>query len=170
MKITKLLIIGFLIISAKNSYGQTFEVPRQYSFKTAEDYAPYEKHIIEATKWLIATPLNEQAEKRKDVSAFVLKWVIGSPTVSVEINPIVMDFEKKNPGMLVLFMACCSKYVLENNYSKDISAKNKAALHDMISVYKKGIGINKDKKMDKLIKSDEEGKLDEWLAENMKTN
>jgi hypothetical protein len=28
----------------------------------------------------------------------------------------------------------------------------------------------KDKKMEKLIKSDEEGKLDEWLAENLKVN
>jgi bacterioferritin (cytochrome b1) len=47
-------------------------------------------------------------------------------------------------------------------------AKHRAALRDMISVYKTGKGIKKDKKMEKLIKSEEEGKIDEWLAENLK--
>jgi hypothetical protein len=81
-----------------------------------------------------------------------------------------MDFEKKNEGMLVLYMAGSARYVLENNYSKDMRSKHKAALRDMINVYKTGTGINKDKKMEKLIKSDDEGKLDEWLAENLKIN
>ncbi len=63
-----------------------------------------------------------------------------------------MDFDKKNAGMLALYMACSAKYVLENDYSKDMRAKHKAALRDMIRVYKTGKGIEKDKKMDKLIK------------------
>ena len=79
-----------------------------------------------------------------------------------------MDFDKKNKGMMTLFMASSAKYVLENNYSTDVRAKQKAALHDMITVYKRGQGIKKDKKMEKLIKSDEEGKIDQWLAENLK--
>ena len=71
--------------------------------------------------------------------------------------------------MFILYMACCAEYVLENNYSKDKQAKWKAALHDMIIVYKSGKGIKKDKKIEKLIKSDEEGKIDEWITENFKS-
>jgi hypothetical protein len=70
--------------------------------------------------------------------------------------------------MLVIYMASSAKYVLENNYSTDMRAKHKAALQDMITVYKSGNGIQKDKKMDKLIKSFEESKIDEWLNENLK--
>jgi hypothetical protein len=81
-----------------------------------------------------------------------------------------MDFEKKNPGMLVLYMACSAQYVLENDYSKDMRAKHRSALRDMMAVYKAGTGITKDKKMEKLIKSDEDGKIDEWLSENLKIN
>ncbi|HNL66525.1 MAG TPA: hypothetical protein PKL81_15615, partial [Ferruginibacter sp.] len=110
----------------------------------------------------------EQTDKRKEVSAFVITWVGGSPTVNVELNPTILDFEKKNPGMMVLFMAGCARYVLENNYSKDMRAKHRVALRDMIAVYKSGKGIKKDKKMEKLAKSDEEGKIDEWMAENLK--
>ena len=67
-------------------------------------------------------------------------------------------------------MASSARYVLENNYSKDMRSKHKAALHDMISVYKTGKGVKKDKKMDRLIKDEEEGKLDDWLSKNLKIN
>jgi hypothetical protein len=67
-------------------------------------------------------------------------------------------------------MASCAKYVLENDYSKDMRAKHRAALRDMMTVYNSGNGIKKDKKMEKLIKSDADGKLDEWLEENLKVN
>jgi hypothetical protein len=69
---------------------------------------------------------------------------------------------------MVLFMACSAKYVLENNYSVDVRAKQKSALEEMIKVYQSGNGISKDKKMEKLIKTSEAGKIDEWLEENFK--
>lgn len=170
MKIINLILCSAFVLLAENLYSQAFEVPQNYEFKQAADYAKYEKDIIEAAKWLKETPLNEQVEKRKEVSKFVVTWINGSPTVNVEINPTIMDFEKKNEGMLTIYMASSARYVLENNYSKDMRSKQKAALRDMMSVYKTGKGIKKDKKMEKLIKSDEDGKLDEWLSENLKIN
>ena len=168
MKLSTLLT-GLLIFIAANTYGQDFQVP-DYKLNNATDYATYEKDIIAAAKWLQATPFNEQTEKRKEVVAFIATWVNGSPTVNVEITPIIMDFEKKNKGMLALYLAGSARYVLENNYSKDMRAKHKTTLREMIQVYKAGKGIKKDKKMETLIKSDEDGKLDDWLAENLKIN
>lgn len=168
MKITAAFLAFILILICTKTFSQTFEVPKNYQLKVASDYQPYEKDIIAAAKWLKSIPMNEQIEKRKEVAKFVISWINGSPTVMVEINENIMDFEKKNEGMLLLYMAFSAKYVLENNYSKNMRAKQKAALSDMILVYKSGKGIHKDKKMEKLIKSDEEGKLDEWLEENLK--
>ncbi|HNN72775.1 MAG TPA: hypothetical protein PKG89_16110 [Ferruginibacter sp.] len=168
MKTSTLFLSCLLTLSVQYLYSQDFEVPKNYSLKAAADYTRYEKDVINAAKWLVATPMNEQTDKRKEVSAFVITWVGGSPTVNVELNPTILDFEKKNPGMMVLFMAGCARYVLENNYSKDMRAKHRVALRDMIAVYKSGKGIKKDKKMEKLAKSDEEGKIDEWMAENLK--
>ena len=158
--------ILFMLISF-GACAQNFEVPADYSFKVKEDYTRYEKEVIAATDWRQATPLNEQQDKRKNVSAFHMEWINGSPTVNVEINPAIMDFEKKNAGMLILYMAGSAKYVLTNNYSKDMRAKQKFALQILMDVYKKDGSIKKDKKMDKLIKQTEEGKLDEWLEENL---
>jgi hypothetical protein len=165
---TKFILFSALLSVGISGFCQDFNLPSNYQFNTREDYSKYEKDIVEAAKWLVATPLNEQSDKRKEVSAFVVTWINGSPTVNVEINPTIMDFDKKNPGMLVLYMAGSAKYVLENNYSTDMRAKHKATLHDMIQVYKSGKGIKKDKKMEKLIKSEEEGKMDEWLDQNLK--
>ena len=81
-----------------------------------------------------------------------MKWVNGSPTVNVELNQTILEFEEKNPGMLTIYMATSAKYVLENNYSKDMRAKHAAALRAMMAVYKSGTGVKKDKKMEKLIK------------------
>ena len=168
MKIINLFFACFLILTVNSLFGQEFKVPENYSFKVAADYTKYEKDIIAAAKWLMETPFDQQTEKRKEVSKFVILWVNGSPTVRVEINPTILKFNEKNEGMLVLWMACCAKYVLENNYSTDMRAKHKAALKDLISVYEAGKGIKKDKEMEKLIKSDKAGKLDKWLDKNLK--
>lgn len=148
--------------------AQEFSVPTGYKMEVAADYANYEKDIIAAANWLRSVPLNEQSAKRKEVSAFVLVWINGSPTVNVEINPTIMDFEEKNSGMLMIYMSACARFVLENNYSKDMRAKHRSAMRDMITVYKSGKGIKKDKKMDKLVKADENGELDAWLEEHLK--
>lgn len=170
MKITSLFLSVALFLVLANCNAQTFEVPANYQLNEAADYAKYEKDMIAAAKWLLETPFNEQTVKRQEVSAFVLRWVNGSPTVNVEINETLLDFNKKNEGMLVLYMAASARFVLENNYSKDMRAKHRAAIGDMITAYKSGKGIKKDKKMDKLIKMQEEGRLDEWLDTNLKIN
>ena len=167
MKISNSVLVAIMLLITTNLFSQDFRVPAG-QIKLKEDYAEYEKDIIAADKWLVATPFNEQKERREQVNGFIKQWVDGSPTVNCELNPIIFDFETKNPGMLYLFMGGCARYVLENNYSKDMRAKHKAALMDMITVYKAGKGIKKDKKMEKLIKAEEEGKLDEWLGENLK--
>lgn len=168
MKTSRLLLLLLLLASAAGLEAQTFQCPKNYELKVKEDYAKYEKDIIEAAKWLVKTPLDEDREKRAEVSAFVVKWVNGSPNVNVELNETILNFEKANPGMLVIYMACSARYVLENNDAKDMKAKHKFALHEMMTVYRSGVGIRKDKNMDKLIKADAQGKLDQWLEKNLK--
>lgn len=163
MKLNRIIPFVILFILAVPLSAQNFQVPKDVVYKTADDYKKYEKDIIEAAKWLVKTPLNEHQEKRQRVSLFVLNWVNGSPTVSVELFPAIMDFEKKNPGMLIIFMANWSSYVLSNNYSTDQNEAKKAALMACIEVYKSGKGIKKDKKMLKLIKAVDAGKIDDWI-------
>src|SRR5215207_9747445 len=123
----RVLLISFLFLSS-SFFAQDFIVPANYKLTTKQDYNNLEKEVIAATNWLLATPFNQEVEKRKVVSEFILRWVNGSPTVNVELNSTILDFEKKNAGMMVLYMAASAKFVLENNYSKDMRAKQKSAL------------------------------------------
>lgn len=165
MKAFRSTAICLLLLFSVQAFSQDFEVPDDYSFEKKEDYAKYEKDIVAASKWLFANPMDKQTFKRKMVAKFVAEWVLGSPAVDVELNEVIMDFEKKNPGMMVLFMAGCSQYVLENNYSKDMRAKHRFALQAIADYYKGDNGVSKDKKLEKLAKQAEAGKLDEWIAE-----
>jgi hypothetical protein len=164
------ILLAACLFATIVSIAQDYTVPVNYSLVSKEDYTKYEKDVIDAAKWLVNTPLDEQKHKRQQVSAFIFKWINGSPTVSVELNTNIMDLDEKNPGMLIIFMASCAKYVLENNYSKDMRAKHRYAMIELITVYKSGKGIRKDKKMDRLIKHYEDGKLDQWLEDNLKVN
>ncbi len=168
MKTTFFITLFLCAFNAAPLLAQDFNVPANYKFEEAADYDKYDADIIAAAKWLVNTPLNEQDKKRKEVTAFVVKWINGSPTVTVELNETIIDFDTKNPGMVVIFMASSARYVLENGKVDNMREKHKAALRDLIAVYKSGKGITKDKKMEKLIKADEDGKLDEWLDENLK--
>ncbi len=168
-KIIAFIILLFALTPDAKLFAQTnFEVPSNVNLEKKEDYTKYETDIITAADWLEETPFNEQKDKRRKVNAFVAVWVLGSPTVTITMTSTLTDFDKKNTGMMVLYMAAYSKYVLKNNYSKDVKAAKTAALKSLIKVYTSGKGISRDKKMEKLVQADTDGKLDDWINENMK--
>lgn len=135
--------------------------------KKAEEYKATEPNAIATINWLESTPVNEQAEKRKEQSAYFIAWVSGSPTVTISLNAYILDYTKKNNDLLVVFMGGWTKYVLENEYSKDEFQGNLAGIRSMIKLYKTG-SLKKDKKMQELVDLDAEGKLEDWLKQNLK--
>jgi hypothetical protein len=167
--INRLAILTLILAFKTGIFAQTnFTVPANYEFNVKEDYAKYEADIITASKWLEEIDLDKDEAKRKEVSAFVMKWIIGSPTVSVELNEKIMKLYNKNDKILINYMAAYSAYWLQNKSSATKPAAIKAGLISMMNVYKKDISIKKNKDMDKLIKLTEENKLDEYIAENFK--
>lgn len=64
-------------------------------------------------------------------------------------------------------MAGWTKYSLENNYSQDIPKGSIAGLRSAINVYKKGVGLKKDKEMEKLVQLEEKGELEKWVNEQL---
>ena len=81
-KITFLSSIVLLLLFASNISAQVkYEIPADVQLNVKEDYAKYENDIIAATNWLETNSLDSEPEKRKLVSAFVMKWIMGSPSV-----------------------------------------------------------------------------------------
>lgn len=147
--------------------AQDFEVPKDLKLEKAEDYKVYESDIINAIDWLMETPLDKEPNKRKQVNLFVITWLTGSPSVSIEIKGEITDFGDC-ADCLMAFMGGWTKYSLENEYSKDQVKGNTAGIKSVIAFYeknKKTIGkIKPIKKYAKLLKK---GKLEAHIRKKM---
>lgn len=165
-KIPLLLIAVFI---ANTALCQDFEVPVNYKLDKSEDYAPYEKRIIACIDWLEKTPINEEKEKREAAKKFLMKWIEGSPNVTIELQGFITTFADKNPELLLAFMGGWTKFVLENpEYLKDKVRGNVAGLRSLLKVYSMGNGMKKDKDIDKLVKLSEDGDLKNWVESQLR--
>ena len=82
----KFIFISVLSLIASVTYGQSFQVPKNYVLVKAEDYKPYEKDIVKCIDWLNTTPPNTETDTRQEAWIFIMKWIEGSPTVMVYVN------------------------------------------------------------------------------------
>jgi len=160
--------LSFLLVLGISSvtFAQTSELLDQLP-NTKEEFVASEKKVISTINWLEDTPLDQNTDKRKSQYALLVGWLTNSPTVTIEINSRVLTFTKKNSDLLLIFMGGWTKYCLENNYSSDNLKGNIAGIKSAIKVYKKDIGMKKDKAMDKIIALDEKGELEKWVAEQL---
>ena len=165
-QILSIAVLGTLTLSAT---AQTWEVPKNYVLDKKEDYAKYEKDVINGSNWLETSPYNKEAAKRKEAGAFLLKWIMGSPNVTIELNANTLTFNDKNPDFLTLFMGGWTRFVLENPASADDKVKGTlAGIKSVLKVYKAGNGVKKDKNVDKLVKLEADGKLEKWIEDQLK--
>ncbi|WP_435413146.1 hypothetical protein [Psychroserpens mesophilus] len=158
-------ICFFSIVSIS---AQEFVVPENYSLVAAEDYEPYKQDVLNAIQWLETTPLNEQHDKRKEVSAFFMKWVTGSPTVSISLMPYVLDLSEKNAELLSIFLGGWTKASIEQNYKITDTQGNIAGIKSILNFYSKNrkAGIIKNKVIEKLLKQKTDKNLEKWLEKN----
>lgn len=146
--------------------AQDFEVPKKFKPKNKKEYAEYEPAVIQAIDWLQETPLSEQAAKRKDVNAFVMLWLSGSPEVSISLKPDIITF-MECADCLMVFMGGWAKYSLENK-DKDELKGSLAGVEKVIEFYTNNKAhIGKNKGVEKFIKLKEKGKLENYIKSNI---
>jgi len=145
-------------------YAGDFKVPK-YEFKTAEDYALYEKDVIAAFDWLMATPLQDQKESnRKATEKFIVEWVMGSPNITITLRQNIVSFMTTSPKLLTIFFGGWTKYALENQDFNNEVAGNLAGLNAVIDYYTQNKKVLKaDKNIDVLVKMRAKGKLQEFV-------
>lgn len=143
--------------------AQDVSLPKDIKLEQAADYKQTEALVIKAIDWLANTPINEDADKRKELSAFLMKWVNGSPTVSIALVPDVAPLDSKD--CLLAFMAGWTKYSLQNNYAKDNVACAVAAAEHTINFYNKNKAtLGNSKTVELLIKKQKSNKLNKYIA------
>lgn len=133
-----------------------------------EEFKNSEPKLLNTINWLENTPINQDVDNRTKQIALQYAWLINTPTITLEINMSVLPFTEKNPELLGIFMGGWAKFSLNNSYSSDILKCNLAGLKSVIDYYKKGNGLKKDIKMEKLIELDNKNQLEDWIKSNLK--
>lgn len=157
------LFVSCLFVGA---FAQEFQVPENVVLIKKEDYAPYEDDFVQGVDWLLATPANEQHEKRGSVSAFLLQWLSGSPNVEVSVDMKVLTFMESSPDLLMVYLGSWGKYALETKDYNNQLKGTQAGLEGLITYYQKNRDVlDKDKNIEKYIKLQSKGKLESHLKE-----
>lgn len=159
MKKSALTLLILILLISVQSFAQEFRVPENYTFKSKEDYYTYEKDVIEGINWLVNTPISSNTAKRKEVNAFLMKWLSGSPYVTIELSQDIVTF-MDCPDCLMVFLGGWTKYALENKDNSNKIKGNLAGIESLIEFYKKNQdALGKNKAIQKYIKLQEKDKL-----------
>jgi len=155
---------GFLIF--EQAAGQSkFELPKNIELKTKEDYTKYEHAVVSAEQWMEETDLDQQTEKRQAINQFIVQWVSGSPTVTISLDESLAQLTEKNPDLLALYLASYSKYIIEHKSDPSNFNAARAALTSISKVYRKGIDVYRNKKLEGLKDSTQ---IEEYIVRTLK--
>ena len=167
-KIVFAFLIAFVAI-CNQTKAQDFKVPKNIILEKPADYKNYEKDIISCTNWLENSPLDKDKEKRKEANSFLMLWLTGTESVTINLNTdITSKYFDKNAEFIFIFMAGWTRFSLEHNYSSDPQKCYYEGFKSVITVYKRGIGIIKNTEMDHLVKIFDKGELANWIKEKVK--
>jgi len=126
---------------------------------TADDAA------LQASNFLLSTPLEKDNLDRLKSLQYIIKWMSGTPDYMFELDEQATKFAKKNEDLLGLYMAAMTKYVLENKADSKDQSKIKLNAVKSVVVYAKDeknkVKINGELK--KAIEADANGQLSAYL-------
>ncbi|MCP9612618.1 hypothetical protein [Coprobacter tertius] len=166
----KQVLLFFVLFLSAVVYADGFEIPKNYKFEKESDYAAYEKDIIDCVDWLIATPVNEQVEKRQKAYEFLLLWTEGAPKPMVVIFPEIVQFTDFTDG-LVIFVGGWVRYSLKTRDFEDRVAAVTAGLEAVNEFYTLNKDrLQKDDRIEKYIKLQKKGKLKKYVQKNIPDN
>jgi hypothetical protein len=157
------LLLGFLF---NCSFAQSLPALEGIRLEKKEDFnSTADNAALQASDFLLSTPLDKNNVDRLKSLQYVIKWMSGTPHYTFSLDEQATKFAKKNDDLLGLYMAAMTKYVLENK--ADARDQNKIKLNavKLIVAYARD-ERNKVKigsELKKVMEADDKGQLSEYL-------
>lgn len=140
---------------------------KDYILKEAEDYPKYEEDIVKFVNWMQNTPVGTEPEQRQAITAFVLEWITGTPAFTIELMEGIVPYADCG-DCLMMFLGGWSRYMIQTRDFDNKFKGNLAGTETVIAFYKENKkALGKNKEIEKLIKLQEKGSLEEFIKENM---
>lgn len=160
----RLFVIALCLMFSQAIWAQKFTVPAIPGEIEETEYANYVQDFNRCMDWLESHA--PSATQRKDVNAFVVWWMIGSPDVHIEVNADAANFN--NGELLVLYMGGWARHSISNPDASKADG-SMAGIETVINYYLKYKDfIGKNKMAEKLIKMKKKGTLRQYVEDSLK--
>ncbi len=110
----KRLIAPFLLFAVITCFGQALPDFDAIRLVSPEDFKAAEPSVEEAANYQLTVAFDKNDISRLKALQFIIKWMQGTPDYMFTLDVVADKIIKGNDDMLGLYMACMSKYCLEN--------------------------------------------------------
>ena len=162
-----LLALGLLVSTASLAQTTPSPVPAGYTFQAQPDHDRYVPQVLATINWLETSTLPTDDAQRRAANQFLIQWISGTSTVSVQLQEYVTDLSNKDGDLLMAFMGGWTRYALQNAGTKDQLLLNTAGVKDMLTTYQ-AKGGKGSKKLNDLAALDAKGQLPTWIKAHVK--
>jgi hypothetical protein len=156
-----ILFLGFVMVINAQDYSKLKDI----ELKTKEDYNKAEDKVLECTKYILTTPMDNENTNRTNALQFLLRWMDGTPDYTFNLDETVGKIAQTSDALLGVYMACMSRYVLENKDKakdeKDVKYNSVLLLIDYANDPANKVEISGE--LENLIKAKDEHRLKEYI-------
>jgi hypothetical protein len=159
--ISAILLVGCLMVSKAQDYSMLKDI----KLKEKEDFVKAEDKILECTKYILTTPIDNENTNRNNALQFMLRWMDGTPDYTFNLDETVGKLAQSSDALLGVYMACMCRYVLENKDKakddKDVKYNSVLLLIDYAKDSNNKVDISGE--MENLIRANDEHRLKEYI-------
>lgn len=156
----------FLIICSTSAFSQTTTDFESIRLKKDSDYKEANKYALEASNYILSVPMDNNSLPRLNAIQFMLKWMEGTPDFTFSLDATIMDkVVKGNDDLLGVYMACMTKYCLENESNSKDNDLVKLNSIKLILAYceNPANNVKMPKQLNKLSEANKKGELESEL-------
>jgi hypothetical protein len=163
---TNLILVSLIIFSVTGiTYSQDYSNLKDIELKDKTDYPKAEDKVLECANYILSTPMDNNNINRIYAIQFLLRWMGGTPDYTFNIDETIGKITKSEPTLLGVYLACMSKFVLENkdksNNNDEVNFNSIVMLLNYCDNPSNKVKIKGELK--KMIKAKNEDKLKEYL-------
>lgn len=110
----KKLFFFLLLCCCSSTFAQSLPNYDEISLSERGDYKVAEPSVLQAAGYILSTPFAKNDMDRLQSLRFLIKWMTGTPEYSFTLDGVAGKIIKGNDDLLGVYMACMTKYCLEN--------------------------------------------------------
>ncbi len=164
----KNILIILLLFAWTGINAQKHSPYANIRLETDKDYSDAQKSVLQAANFILSLPVNKENTSKSEAMHFLVDWMKGTPDYMFPLNEPIAKISNENPELLIIFMACMTRYVLENPGDKspeenEINYNGFLIFSDYCNEPKNKVEIRGELK--NLIKARKDGNLKDYLKE-----